>query len=187
MNNKKLKMFIGIILIVALLASSGVYIFKKLDENKNKNEIQEYTPQQEISDDQLRNTLVKLYFKEINSNNLRTECMNVDAKNLIENPYLTLVNLLIQGPTDEILEKTIPDGTRVNDIKLVGDMIILDLSEEFINDIEGAEKESATIYSIVNTLTELNEVNSVKFLIDGNESSGFKDGAIKFDNPFLRK
>lgn len=95
----------------------GFYIYKKLEGNKDT--FSEYTPEQEISDEQFRNTVVKLYFKEINSNNLRVEPRNVDAKELIENPYLTLVNLLIQGPIDDILEKTIPDETIVNGIELV--------------------------------------------------------------------
>ena len=97
-----------------------------------KSKFTEYTPQQEISDEQYRSTIVKLFFKEINSNNLCVENRSVDAKQLIENPYLTLMNLLISGPNDESLEKTIPDGTIVNDIKLVGDIILIDLSKEFI-------------------------------------------------------
>lgn len=51
----------------------------------------------------------------------------------------------------------------------------------------GAEAESATIYSIVNTLTELKEVNCVKFLIDGNENCSFKDNCINFSENFVRK
>lgn len=73
-------------------------------------------------------------------------------------------------------------------LNLFGDTIMLDLSENFINNHPGgAELESATIYSIVNTLTELTEVNSVKFLINGEENRGFNDNAITFNNPFVRK
>ena len=43
-----------------------------------------------------------------------------------------------------------------------------------------------TIYTIVNTLTELNEVQSVKFLIDGQEIEGFEEDAIKLTNEFAK-
>ena len=42
------------------------------------------------------------------------------------------------------------------------------------------------IYTIVNTLTELNEVQSVKFLIDGEEIPGFEEDSIKLTNEFVR-
>lgn len=48
------------------------------------------------------------------------------------------------------------------------------------------DAENMTIYSIVNTLTELNEVNSVKILINGREDQSFKDNKINFKNAFMR-
>ena len=42
------------------------------------------------------------------------------------------------------------------------------------------------IYSIVNTMTELNEVNSVKILIDGQESNGFEDIGLSFSGEFQK-
>ena len=42
------------------------------------------------------------------------------------------------------------------------------------------------INTIVNTLTELNEVRTVKFLIDGEENEGFEEESIKLTNEFAR-
>ena len=42
------------------------------------------------------------------------------------------------------------------------------------------------IYTIVNTLTELNEVQTVKFLIEGETVEGFEDDTIKLTNEFAR-
>lgn len=42
------------------------------------------------------------------------------------------------------------------------------------------------IYTIVNTLTELNEVQSVKFLIEGKEEKGFEESSIYLTNEFAR-
>ena len=43
-----------------------------------------------------------------------------------------------------------------------------------------------SIYSIVNTVTELKEISSVKLLIEGEENKGFETDGIKFDNVFVR-
>ena len=98
-----------------------------------------------------------------------------------------MVELLIEAPKNDKLESAIPEGTKVNNAKIEGDIVYLDLSKEFIeNHAGGQEEESLTIYSIVNTLTELTEVNSIKILIDGKEDESFKDGKINFSEPFLK-
>lgn len=186
MENKRFKMFIGITIIVIVVALSGMYIYNKLQENKEVY-LAEYTPQEEISDEQFRSTIVRLYFMDGESNDLRVESRCVDAKELITNPYLTLVNLLIQGPNDKALRNALPEGTSVNSATLSGDTVILDLSETFLtNQPGGAASEQASIYAIVNTLTELTEVNSVKFIFDGKEGLTFEDNAKSFDDPFSR-
>ena len=48
------------------------------------------------------------------------------------------------------------------------------------------QKKCNMIYTIVNTLTELNEVQTVKFLIDGEEKEGFEEDSIKLTNEFAR-
>ena len=42
------------------------------------------------------------------------------------------------------------------------------------------------MYSIVNTLTELNEVNGVKILIDGKENMAFNDKGMEFKEEFYK-
>ena len=85
------------------------------------------------------------------------------------------------------LEKLIPDGTVINKIELKKDILYIDFSKEFIEKHQGGEEmESNTIYSIVNTMTQLTEVNGIKILIDGKENEAFKDGKIKFDNIFVK-
>ena len=56
------------------------------------------------------------------------------------------------------------------------DCVILDFSAEFLNyDKSNESTKNNMIYSIVNTLTQLTEVNKVKILIDGNETEEFQD------------
>lgn len=179
--NKKV---IIIVLFILLLIIGGWWLFSR---QKGQEQQTEYTPQEEISDEQLRQTIVTLYFKNRTTNELKVEGRLIDVKSLLNEPYKVLMELLIAGPKNEKLESVIPEGTKVNKIELKNDILYLDLSKEFIENHKGGEElESNTIYSIVNTMTGLTEVNGVKILIDGKADKSFKDGKIKFDDAFVK-
>ena len=181
MNKKK----IILIIIILILIGIGVWYFLNYQKNK-KIKQNEIIPEEEISEEQMRQTIVSLYFYNENTKKLVSEGRLIDAKELIKEPYTELMQLLVNGPQNKNLNKTIPDGTKVNKAELKGDVLYLDLSKEFIeNHVGGEEQESITIYSIVNTMTKLTEVNAVKILIDGEENKAFKDNKIKFDDPFV--
>ena len=180
--NKKI---IAIIIVIAIIIGIGVWYFFFHAKN-SENAANEIIPEEEISEEQMRQTIVSLYFYNSEINSLVPEGRLIDAKELIENPYNKLIELLMQGPNNAELSKTIPEGTKVNKIELKGDILYIDFSKEFIDNHEGGEdKEKATIYSIVNTMTNLTEVNSVKILIDGEENKAFNDNKIKFNEPFV--
>lgn len=181
--NKKTIIIIGALVLAIIIV--GILYFL----NKNQNEaIEEIEPQEEISDEQMRTTLVTLYYQSKDTKELMPEVRMVDVKELLTDPYATLVNLLIQGPKNEKLQTTIANGSKVLNAELKGDIVYLDLSNEFIDKHEGGkDAENITIYSIVNTLTELNEVNGVKFLINGQENKGFKDEKLNFKDVFTRE
>ena len=171
------------IIILIILIGIGVWYFLTKD---NEEQINEIIPEEEISEEQMRQTIVSLYFYNTDTKSLVPEGRLIDVKELVEDPYRKLMELLIEGPQNASLSKTIPDETRINKIELKEDTLYIDLSAEFIdNHSGGEEQESATIYSIVNTMTNLTEVNSVKILIDGEENKAFKDNKIKFDDPFV--
>lgn len=177
--NKK----IIIAIIVVILIGVGVWYF--LFYNKNdETEVNEIIPEEEISEEQMRQTIVSLYFYNENTKSLVPEGRLIDVKELVDKPYDKLMELLMQGPNNRELSKTIPEGTKVNKIELKGDTLYIDFSKEFVDNHEGGE-EKATIYSIVNTMTNLTEVNSIKILIDGEENKAFNDNKIKFDDPFV--
>lgn len=181
MNKKTL--IIVIILIIAI-AITGILLW----QNKNKN-IEEdiIQPEEEISDEQMRTSLVTLYYINKETKELLPEGRTIDVKNLLTNPYETLINLLIEGPKNEKLETTIPNETKILDVELKDDVVYLNLSNEFIeNHLNGEDVEKLTISTIVNTLTELNEVNGVKILINGQENKEFKDGKVNFKDVFYR-
>ncbi len=180
--NKKI---VILIIFILILIGVGVWYFLFYQKNNQVTE-NEIIPEEEISEEQMRQTIVSLYFYNDTTKSLASEGRLIDAKELVNEPYKKLMEMLISGPQNSNLTKTIPDGTKINKAELKGDILYLDLSKEFIeNHVGGEEQESITIYSIVNTMTRLTEVNAVKILIDGEENKAFKDSKIKFDDPFV--
>ena len=182
--NKK----VWIILVSALiLAIIGIGVYLYIINREEEIPISEIQPQEEISDEQMRQTIVTLYYQNKETKELIPEGRIVDAKTLYTDPYATLVNLLISEPKNENLKSTIPTDTKILKAELKGDIVYIDFSDEFIeNHQNGLDDENATIYSIVNTLTELNEVSGVKILVNGKENKSFKDEVISFKDPFVR-
>lgn len=185
-KGKKLKMFFSILLILIILACAGYYIFNQIKQ-KDTAIKGEYTPQEEISDTQLRQTTIKLYFQEKGTNNLKAETRNIDAKLLVENPCLSLIELLISGPTFENLEPVIPTDTKINSVKIEGEIAIIDFNSIFIsNQTNDTSRQTNAIYSIANTLTELTEICEIRILIDGNEVDCFNNDGISLKGTFER-
>lgn len=173
--------------LVVLLSAGVVFFVTRYFAKEEESTFTEYTPQEEISEQQERQTLVTLYFQNKETKMLMPEARLIDAKLLVQNPYSTLIGLLLNGPKNEKLQSIIPQGTRLNKVELKGDMAIVDLSAEFVKGVKlGAEEESRIVYSIVNTLVELTEIDSVKILIDGKENECFEDRAMDFKNAFVR-
>lgn len=175
-----------IIVLVILLIIGGVIFF--CTRNRQKEVVQgEIIPQEEISEEQERKTMISLYFSDKETGELAKETRMIDVKLLASNPYKVLLELLIEGPKTESLQKTIPDGTEINSVEIIGNIVYVDFSKKFISNHEGGlENEVKTIYSIVDTLTELNEVTFVRILIDGEENLEFSDGCMNFKENFER-
>ncbi len=186
MKNKKLLYFIIVLAIILLIL--GILFFFKPDNSVNTlNQLAEYTPAQEFSDDEIRKTIISLYFKNIETNSLIAEAKAIDVKELYQDPYTYLINMLISGPESEKLESAIPEGTKVNSCSLKGNTVYVDLSKEFVDNApSGITEESMAVYSIVNTLTELNEVSGIKILINGEENKTFNDNAMSFKDVFVK-
>jgi len=95
--------------------------------------------------------------------------------------------MLLQGPENSSYTKAIPENTNLISAELKNDCVELNFSKEFIGNFENITLKANAIYSIVNTLTELTEVNSVKFLFEGEETEAFSDCNIDLKNPIERK
>lgn len=175
MNMKKL---IVIVLMILFLLICAILIF-------NTNVEVEYVPETEIADVDLRKTMITLYFANMENKELQKETRLIDSKDLLLDPYTELINMLIEGPESNFLAKTLPEGTKLLSCELVGNCLNVNLSKEFIKNASQDENDRRNyIDSIVNTLTELNEVDSVKILIEGEETEGFANSEIDFSGEF---
>lgn len=186
----KKNIFKVLIILLVLVIIVGVIVFfvmKHLEKNQYS-DMQNYTPQEEITDEQLRKTIVSLYFKDAEKDELVTEARLIDAKLLINEPYTLLLTMLIQGPQNDKNKAIIPSNTIINKVELNGDVLEIDLSEAFIKEFEGNdEQKKLAIHSMLNTLTQLNEVNKIRILINGEKDKGFENSEVNFKEIFTRE
>lgn len=174
MKNKKIICIFTILLVIILVA--GYFGIRYVKEKEAQESMQEYVPEEEITEEQLRQTIVSLYFPDKETGELMPEARLIDIKEMMSNPYEKLVTLLIEGPKNEKAIKIIPEGTKVLKTYTEGDCVVLDLSKEFLNySKEDTKQKQNMIDSMVNTLTELTEVNSIKFMIEGQTNEEFAD------------
>ena len=157
MKIKKFTMFIIIIFLLVFILWIGLILIKNHKNSKN-NIIKEYTPEQEISEEQLRTTNIVLYFYDEEAKDLGTEIRQIDSKKLLNNPEKQLIEYLIAGP----------ENTKIINIELIKDNLCINFSKEFNTDLN---KENIELIkkSILKTVSQLNEINSIKELIENEE------------------
>lgn len=134
---------------------------------------------------------VRLYFANEDNTKLRIEIRYIDmteAKKSPNNLASVIVKELIKGPGPKSsLKPTIPAGTQLRSpVNINARVATVDLTKEFVDKHSGEKAaEQMTIFSIVNSLTELKDIEKVRFLINGKAQKEFK-GNFQFDAPFPR-
>ncbi len=88
--------------------------------------------------------------------------------------YKSVLEELIKGSESDGLFPTLPSDVKVNSVEISNSTAIVDFSKEIITNFEEIPHSSTTeilaIFSIVNTLTEFEEIKKVKITIEGMES-----------------
>lgn len=126
---------------------------------------------------------VNLYFSDAQAMYLEPEKRRIS---LTPSLARQVVIELIKGPENSELYPTIPKGTQVNEVYIAGEIVYIDLSEEiFTNHPGGSSGELMTIYSIVNTLTEIPPIKGVQILVEGNEKNSLV-GHVDISMPLIR-
>lgn len=124
-----------------------------------------------------------LYFAAENGKHLRKAVRSVEYNSNISLEKVVLENL-IGGPIGDDLYPTINSNTKIISVTVKDKICYVNLSEDFLNQQYTILPE-LTIYSLVNSLIELNGVNKVQIAIDGETNAVFRD-AISLSSPFER-
>jgi len=132
---------------------------------------------------------VHLYFANEANTKLVLEVRHIsaeDARKKTSELAKIIVEELIKGPVTSGLKATIPEGTKLRSVKVKDGTATVDFSKEFKTAHPGGvDAEKMTIYSIVNSLTELKDIQYVKFTIAGKTEKEYL-GGFRFDQPFPR-
>ena len=122
---------------------------------------------------------------------LRGEALGVGEARTVETSGVLAgaLRALLAGPTDferEIgLTTAIPDGTELLGVELDGDTARVDLSETFGSG-GGSASMQARVAQVVHTATQLDGVERVRFLIEGEEVESIGGEGVMVDEPIGR-
>ena len=125
---------------------------------------------------------VTLYFADDDANLVTERRSAPIIDNSVEK---TIVTELLKGPESDKLNATIPQGTRLISVETKENVCFVNFSSEFVTKHSGGSTgEALTVYSIVDSLTELKNVDKVQFLVEGNKIDVYKH--LEFNEPFER-
>ena len=130
------------------------------------------------------NALVQLFFADSQGRFLIEEQRSAPLEETQELPGFIL-HSLIEGPQSEGLSATIPKGTVLLNVSVVDRVCLVNFSAEFLQNRPRNElAERMTVFSVVNSLTQLEEVDSVEILVEG--SSVERYYAMNLDRELVR-
>ena len=96
-----------------------------------------------------------------------------------------LLEELLKGPQDQSLSRIIPEGTRLLDVRVENGIAYADFSAEITKGNFGAATEGVLLSSIVWTLTQLEEVEAVQILVEGQVLESLA-GHVSISEPLRR-
>jgi len=156
------------------------------DENLNETKkVEEKVPVKEDENDETEEETVitpvtlTLYFPDNDANFLHPESRTVEISSDEQIEYVVL-NELFKGPLNQELSPSLAGEDLVNSVVVEddGDCVIDFKSEFLILNTGGSTKESFVIGSIVNSLCELDYINTVAFTVEG-------EGNVEFGHTIL--
>lgn len=96
-----------------------------------------------------------------------------------------IINELINGPHDNMLTPSLSKDTTLLSVDTYEDICFVNFKANFTEKNSGnGQKEKMAVYSIVNSLTELENIKRVQFLVDGKKITQF--GSMDINSPFAR-
>ena len=156
---KNVKLMIALLVIILVLLA---IIFGGKNNSKTNNLNDSLS---DFSGDEI--TKILLYFYNPDKGELEQEYRTVSLSDIKNNMFETIINELLKGPASPELMSVIPQGTMVNEIKLEAGKLIIDFSEEYSSASDDQNIDLAKTTSIVNTLTEIKEIQEVEIRVNG--------------------
>jgi germination protein M len=113
-------------------------------------------------------TVLQLYFSDLNSRFLVGKPDNFTVGESADMAEV-IVNRLIRGPEDDSLRPTIPEGTVLQSrVSVVERVCVVNFSGAFVqNQPKTSLAERMTVFSVVNSLAQLDEVDEVEIRVEG--------------------
>ncbi len=157
-------------------SSSGAQISS---ETLQKQAEEEFIPQEDLQ-------ILRVYFPGRGKDKLESELRRVRKRSMLIAQGRQIVETILEGPSKDELYQAIPLKTTLRGLFFDSGIFIVDLSREFsaIGSL-GASEQALAIYSIVNSLTELDPKARVRILVNGSEADGEK-GHIDISRPMTR-
>lgn len=106
-----------------------------------------------------------LYFPDSRFKSLKQETRTVEIYDT--RIYELVINELINGPDSKALKKVISSNVRILSIDIIDDIIYVNLNSDAFSKNMREDEEAFALYSIVNSLIELEGINKVQILLDG--------------------
>lgn len=119
-------------------------------------------------------TTLTLYFANKDGTKLVKETRNVHYSTNISMEKL-IMEQLIEGPKKSGTMATVPSGTKLISVSVADGVCYVNLSDSFKNNQNAEVNEEIVLYSIVNSLTELQGVTKVQISINGST-----DGELRY-------
>ena len=137
-----------------------------------------------IDTDSSETHTVRLYFADSETNKLAAEERTIRITD--QQPLQQyIIHELIKGPKDRNHSAVLSSGTTLISVTISDNIGFVNFAKNFVDkNTSSPEKEEQAIFSIVNSMTELEGISRVQFLVEGKKVEKF--GEISIEHPIGR-
>lgn len=123
---------------------------------------------------------VTLYFPDKSFEHLSGEIRRIDVQNALSLEKI-VVDELLKGPQNKELSASIPQGVKLLSVEVKDKVCFVNFTKEFVAG-SGSAVTTMSLYSVVNSLCALKNIESVQILING--EAGVEFGNFVLDIPY---
>lgn len=145
----------------------------QINPNSNENEIQDNTETEQN---------VTLYYCDADATNLVKQIITIKLQDRTLEE--TIIDKLKEQPSDKNLYTVIPNNVSILSVRTENDTAYVDVSSKEL--YGGSSQERFMIDGIIMSLTELENIKKIQFLIDGNKAESLM-GHFTIEEPFTRE